>query len=117
MQHDPLAWLFDVCDAADQIAAFLQGRTFEDYETDPMFRSAVERQLEIVGEALNQFSKQEPDIAARLPSLRAAIAMRNALIHGYRNIEREIVWRTVTRRLPELRAQVASLLAELGKAP
>jgi uncharacterized protein with HEPN domain len=106
-----------VRDAADHIAAFIQDRTFADYETDPMFRSAVERQLEIVGEALNQFSKEAPDIAARVPNLRAAVAMRNALIHGYRNIEREIVWRTVTRRLPELRAQVAALLDELGNTP
>jgi uncharacterized protein with HEPN domain len=90
MQHEPLAWLSDVRDAADHIAAFIQDRTFADYETDPMFRSAVERQPEIVGEALNQFSKEAPDIAARLPNLRAAVAMRNILIHGYRSIEREI---------------------------
>ena len=76
MQHDPLAWLSNVRDAADRIATFITDRTFNDYETDPMFRSPVENQLELVGEALNQFSKEAPDFAARIPNLRAAVAMR-----------------------------------------
>jgi uncharacterized protein with HEPN domain len=82
-----------------------------------MVRSAVERQLEIVGEALNQFSKEAPELATRIPDLRAAVSTRNALIHRYRTIEPEIVWLTVTPRLPGLRAQVAALLGEPGSRP
>jgi hypothetical protein len=53
MQHDPRAWLWDVRLAADSIATFVHGRSFADYAADLMLRSAVERQFEIAGEALN----------------------------------------------------------------
>ena len=53
MQHDPRSWLWDVRRAAESIAAFVHGRDFADYEADLMLRSAVERQFEIAGEALN----------------------------------------------------------------
>ena len=87
MQHDPRAWLWDVRQAADSIAAFVQGRSFADYTADLMLRSAVERQFEIAGEALNRLPREAPDIAAQLPDLRRAVAMRNALIHGYRQVD------------------------------
>jgi uncharacterized protein with HEPN domain len=70
MQHDPRAWLWDVREAADSIAAFVQGRSLADYAIDLMLRSAVERQFEIAGEAL---SREAPDIAAQPPDLRARL--------------------------------------------
>jgi len=91
MRHDPRAWLWDVQTAADNIVSFVQGRNFADYLADLMLRSAVERQFEIMGEALNRLSREAPGLAARLPDLRRAIAMRNALIHGYREIDHRTV--------------------------
>ncbi len=117
MQHDPRAWLWDVRRAADQIATFLRDRSLADYLADPMLRSAVERQFEIVGEALNRLAQEAPDIARRIPDLRRAVAMRNVLIHGYREVDNENVWQTAQNSLPPLRAQVAALLAELGDTP
>ena len=117
MQHDPRAWLWDVGQASDRIAAFVQGHDFDDYLSDAMLRSAVERQLEIVGEAFGRLARDAPEIAARLPDFRRAIAMRNALIHGYREVDNQTVWRTVHDDLPGLRVQVAALLAELGESP
>jgi uncharacterized protein with HEPN domain len=117
MRHDPRAWLWDVLQAADSIAQFVEGRGFADYVAELMLRSAVERQFEIVGEALNRLSREAPEIAARLPDLRRAIAMRNALIHGYREIDNATVWQTVHEDLPALRTGVAALLAELGDQP
>ncbi len=87
MEHDPRAWLLDVRQAANIIATFVQGRGFADYVADLMLRSAVERQFEIAGEALNRLSREAPKVAARLPDLRRAIATRNALIHGYREVD------------------------------
>lgn len=87
MEHDPRAWLWDVQQAADKIAAFVQDRDLADYLADPMVRSAVERQLEIIGEALNRLSQAAPDIVRRIPDVRRAIAMRNALIHGYAEVD------------------------------
>ena len=117
MQHDPRAWLWDALQAADHIAAFLRGRSLPDYLGDPLLRSAVERQFEIVGEALNRLAQEVPDIARRTPDLRRAVGMRNVLIHGYREVDNGNVWQTAQSSLPALRAEVAALLAELGDAP
>ena len=116
MLHNPRAWLWDVRQAADSIAAFIQGRSFADYTADLMLRSA-ERQFEIAGEALNRLSREAPEIAAQLPDLRRAVAMRNALIHGYREVDNATVWETIHEDLPALREQVEALLAQLGDHP
>ena len=117
MQHDPRAWLWDALQAADRIAIFIRDRGLAGYLADPMLRSAVERQFEIVGEALNRLAQEAPDIARRISDLRRAVGMRNALIHGYREVDNENVWQTAQNNLPPLRAQVAALLAELGDTP
>jgi uncharacterized protein with HEPN domain len=117
MEHDPRAWLWDVCQAADKIAVFIEGRSFADYLTDAMLRSAVERQFEIVGEALSRLSRDAPALAVRIAVLRRAVAMRNILIHGYREVNDEAVWQTAQEDLPPLRVQMAALLAELGEQP
>ena len=117
MLHDPRAWLWDVRQATDSIAAFTQGRSFADYAADLMLRSAVERQFEIAGEALNRLSREAPEIAAQLPDLRRAVAMRNALIHGYREVDNATVWETIHEDLPALCEQVEALLAQLGDHP
>lgn len=117
MQHDARAWLWDALQAADKIAAFVQDRSLADYLADPLLRSAVERQFEIIGEALNRLAQEAPDLGRRIPHLRRAVGMRNALIHGYRDVDDENVWQTAQRSLPPLREQVATLLAELKDAP
>jgi uncharacterized protein with HEPN domain len=101
----------------DSIAAFFQGRSLADYAADLKLRSAVERQLEITGEALNRLSRESPEIVALLPDLRRAIAMRNALIHGYRQVDNATVWKTVHENLPTLQLQVEVLLNDLGEHP
>jgi uncharacterized protein with HEPN domain len=117
MQHDARAWLWDVRAAADCITGFVQGRSFAEYGSELMLRSAVERQFEIVGEALNRLLRSAPEIAGRLPDFRRAIAMRNALIHGYREVDNATVWQTIHDDLPVLRTQVDALLAEMGDKP
>ena len=82
MRRDPRSFLWDVRDAADAIASFTQGRSFGDYLADRMLRSAVERQFEIIGEALSQLAKTDPDLAARISDVRRIIDFRNVLIHG-----------------------------------
>jgi len=70
MPRDPRAFLWDVRRAADNIAAFIRDTTPEAYPENALLHSAVERQLEIIGEALHQLDKGAPDIAARIPHLR-----------------------------------------------
>ena len=59
-------YLYDIRHATDLLARFAEGKTFGDYTRDDMPRSAVERQLEIVGEALSQLSKVDPDTTSRI---------------------------------------------------
>jgi uncharacterized protein with HEPN domain len=82
---------------------------------DVKLRSAIERQLEIVGEALNNLSREAPERVSRIPDAGPAIAIRNVLIHVYRNIDNDAVWQTIQVDLPRLRLEAAALLSELGE--
>ena len=76
----------------------------------------MERQFEIVGEALSRLRRDYPDVAARVPDLKRIVAFRNILVHGYAAIDRETVWRAVQENLPALRAVLSQLLSE-GEDP
>ncbi|MDK2988972.1 MAG: hypothetical protein PWR16_501 [Methanoculleus sp.] len=105
-------YLYDVAEAADYIAQFTAGRTYEEYRNNPMLRSAVERQFEIIGEALNQLLRREPDLQERISDASLIIAFRNRLIHGYATVSDEVVWGVVEGYLPVLSGEVRSLLRE-----
>jgi uncharacterized protein with HEPN domain len=113
MQREPAALLWDIGHAADTIAEFIRGKKLEDYRGDLLFRSAVERQLTILGEAVVQLSKLAPALAERIPEHSSVIAFRNLLVHGYAAVVDELVWGVLQRDLPALRARVAQLLEEL----
>jgi uncharacterized protein with HEPN domain len=115
MRRDPRAYLWDVREAANAIASFLQGRSFDDYAADLMFRSAVERRLAIIGEALSQLGRMDQALAARIPELHWVIAFRNVLVHGYDQIDNAGVGRIVEVDLPPLHRRMADLLVELGE--
>ena len=113
MLRDPRALLWDVCRAADAVADFTRGKTVGDYKTDRLLRSAVERQLTIVGEAVAQLSRLTPDLAQQIPDQVRVIAFRNLLVHGYDVVVDEVVWSIVQVDLPALRARAAQLLGEI----
>lgn len=89
------------------------GKSFADFDSDLVLRSAVERQFEILGEALNRLDRLEPTLAARIPDLPQIVAFRNILIHGYAMIDRARVWTAVRHDLPSLRATLEDLNAKL----
>ena len=110
MQLEARKYLFDIKQAADLIATFSGGKSFADYEQDAMLRSAIERQFEIVGEAVSQLARLDPVLAGRLTEYRRIIAFRNILIHAYATIDDRIVWGVVEGQLPQLRREVDTLL-------
>ncbi len=117
MKRDPRKYLWDARDAADAIASFTQGKTAADYAESDLLRSAVERQFEIIGEALAQLAKRDSAMAKQIPELRSIVGFRNILMHGYAVVNHEIVWRTVQEDLPHLRTVLDALLgAEDGEA-
>ena len=116
MQRDPRAWLWDVREAAQAIEAFVVGLDASSYAKSELVHSAVERKFEVIGEALNQLSKAEPSMAARVPYLPQIVAVRNQLIHGYALVDHDTVWGAIQNSLPTLRQAVEVLLQELGPA-
>jgi uncharacterized protein with HEPN domain len=93
------------------VADMTAGKSFTDFNSDLVLRSAVERQFEILGEALRQLARLDATLAARIPDLRQIVAFRNVLIHGYALIDSARVWRTVQDDLPALRVILDDLLA------
>jgi uncharacterized protein with HEPN domain len=114
MERDARAYLWDVRQAAEAIGRFIVGLDATSYAGNALVRSAVERQFEIIGEALNRLAKLAPDTAARVPHLREIVGFRNVLIHGYATIDPGRVWRIAETLLPSLNKTVSALLEELG---
>jgi uncharacterized protein with HEPN domain len=102
--------LEDIRDAAAYIVELAQGRTLEDYNRDRMLRQAVERNFEIIGEAVSRLTRLDPDTAGRIGSHRQIVDFRNVLIHGYDLIDHRIVWSTIAEKIPVLLKEVESLL-------
>lgn len=103
-------YLWDALTAIERIQRFIQDRTFDDYLLDDLLKSGVERQLEIIGEALGQLRKSDPDTAAQITDLPRVVAFRNVLIHGYASVDDVLVWGIVTDRLNLLGQRLRDLL-------
>ena len=112
MQPESGAFLWDAHRAAVLIATFVDGKEWADYADDAMLRSAVERQFEVVGEALNRLARVDPEIAAQIDDLPRIVAFRNVLIHGYATIDDPIVWQVATDRIGGLIVLLAGLLGD-----
>ena len=110
MRHEAKRYLYDIAQAAELIAQFTAGKTFEDYLNDPMLRAAVERKFEIIGEALTQLAKRDAPAAGRIGEHRRIIAFRNVLVHGYADVDDRLVWDIVKSKLGDLRREVAAQL-------
>lgn len=76
-----------------------------------MLRSGVERQFEVIGEAVNRLTKIDSVLASSLPEAPRIVAFRNILIHAYDVVDNNVVWDVIQHKLPALHAQVLTLLA------
>lgn len=112
MRRDPRAYLWDAQRAAGLLETFSSGKSFADYAADDLLKSAVERQFEIIGEALNKLSKVAPEVASSIPDLPRIVAFRNILIHGYATVDDALVWQLLIEKLPALQDVLQALLDE-----
>ncbi|HEX4797354.1 MAG TPA: HepT-like ribonuclease domain-containing protein [Humisphaera sp.] len=112
MRHDPKKLLYDMKQAADRIVRFTAGRTHEEFLADDFFRSAVERQFEIIGEAMTRLRRFSPKTADRITNANKIAGFRNNLIHGYDTVNSTITWNVVVNHLGILRTELDALLAE-----
>jgi uncharacterized protein with HEPN domain len=103
-------YLWDVQQAAERIRRFTAGRTSDDYIADEMLSAAVERQFEIIGEALVRLRRIAPEVATMIPDVHRIIGFRNVLVHTYGEVDPMEVWGAIQNDLPSLQAAVADLL-------
>jgi len=109
MNNELKKFLFDIQVSIESIENFLlETMDFNIYKSNKMLRRAVEREFEIIGEALNSLDKLDPNI--EISSKRQIIGMRNRVIHGYDKIDDEIIWGTIVRHIPVLKSEIANLL-------
>jgi uncharacterized protein with HEPN domain len=111
MQLEAKKLLEDMRQACERILEFTEGKTLSDYMGSALLRSGVERQFEIIGEALNRLTKVEPNVANQIRHYRRVISFRNILIHGYDVVEDPVVWDVITSDLPALHKQIRILLS------
>lgn len=112
MHADTRKLLWDEQQAAERIARFASGKHFAEYDADEYLRSAIERQFEIIGEALNKISRVDTDVADRIPDLPRIVAFRNIRIHGYATVDNRLVWGVSETNLGPLRAALDKLLGQ-----
>lgn len=112
MRREVKKYLFDMQQAVMLLTSFTHGKSFADFTADALLRSGVERQFEIVGEALTHLAKEDAEVAGSISDFRRIIAFRNILIHGYADVDHRLVWDVVETKLPVLEAQLHELLAE-----
>lgn len=105
-------FLFDVLSAIVEIEEFLsETDDFAIYRNDTKTKKAVERNLEIVGEAVNRILRINPEF--ELSRAKEIVGTRNRIVHGYDAISDEVIWSIVCRDLPVLKREVETHLGEL----
>ncbi|MGO3363301.1 MAG: HepT-like ribonuclease domain-containing protein [Corynebacterium sp.] len=100
-------------DAAKAIGLFLDGVSEEQYLTDLLRRRAVERELEIVGEALGPLRRNDVETSDQIPGLHQAVGLRNILIHGYAQVVDQRIYATAVNDVPSMTEVLARLLLEV----
>ena len=112
MDIEVKAWLYDILNAVHEIESFLVDMPddFNAYQNDLRTRRAIERNIEIIGEAMNRVLQRDENI--HLSNARKIVDTRNRIIHGYDSVSDEIIWSIVTSHLPILKDEVAKMLDE-----
>lgn len=111
MKDNVRTWLVDMLMAIEEMDHFIEdGATFDDFSSDIKTKRAVERNIEIIGEAANRIIKEEPEID--IDHIHQIIGTRNRIVHGYDAVSYEILWSIMQTYLPDLKEQLTKLLQE-----
>jgi uncharacterized protein with HEPN domain len=110
MKVEVKTWLYDILKAIDEIESFFSDRPkdFSIYQKDIRTKRAIERNIEIIGEAMNRVLILDNDI--ELSNSRKIVDTRNRIIHGYDTVSDEIIWSITIKHLPILKKEIDSLL-------
>ena len=110
MEIEIKSWLYDILHSIEEIEEFSAGKPkkFDDFKADIKTKRAVERDLEIIGEAVNRILQKDNKII--IPNARKIIDTRNRIIHGYDSVSDDIIWGIIIKYLPELKNEVKKLI-------
>ena len=108
-EENDIASLWDMQRAALDVTEFVIGGTFKDFSENRQLRLAVERSIEIIGEAASRLSSSFREAHSDLP-IRSIIGQRNVIVHGYDVVDPELVWKTAVEDVPVLLRQLEELL-------
>ena len=109
MLPDTRKYLFDILAATTDIEAFIHDYDLCNYRNDPKCKAAVERKLEIIGEACTRIRNVDPDTFEKLPYGHQVIGLRNRVIHGYDHVDDAIIWDVASIKLKPFAQQVERL--------
>ena len=112
MNNDIKTWLYDILQSIKEIDSYYETKPkiFKDYISDIKTKRAIERNLEIIGEAANRILKKDKNF--KLNNAEKIIGTRNRIIHGYDKISDDLIWSIVINHLPKLKEEVSRLLNE-----
>jgi len=103
MPHDPYKLIADIRLSIDEIERFCAGKQYDDFEVDLLLQRAIEREMEIIGEALNRLIRIDEET---IPEYRSIIGLRNIIAHGYDVVDPMMVWDVVVNHVPKLSRQI-----------
>ena len=112
MDNNVKSWLYDIQNSIIEIESYFADtpKTFEVYQSDLRTKRAIERNIEIIGEAMSRILKLKSDI--KISNSRKIVDVRNRIIHGYDSVSDEVIWGILIRNLPILQKEVEELLNE-----
>jgi len=109
MRRNPAKLCEDILRTVAEMEAFCHAKAFHDFRNDRGLQLIVERELEIIGEALARLRRDHPSLAERVRDVDKIISLRNVLAHGYDILEHEILWDIVENKIATLRRDVQAL--------
>lgn len=112
MDSEIKTWLYDILQSIEEIESYFEDRPkrFDEYINDIRTKRAVERNIEIIGEATNRILKRHKEF--HLKNVHKIIGTRNRIAHGYDKISDDLIWSIVINHLPRLKDEIASKLEE-----
>lgn len=112
MDNDIKTWLYDILSSINEIESYYVDtpKIFEAYQNDLRTKRAIERNIEIIGEAMSRILKQSPKI--EISNSRKIVDVRNRIIHGYDSVSDDVIWGIIVKNLPVLQQEVEKLLNE-----
>jgi uncharacterized protein with HEPN domain len=112
MDNNVKSWLYDILNSINEIESFFdeESKVFRVYQSDLRTKRAVERNIEIIGEAMSRILKE--NIQIQISNSRKIVDVRNRIIHGYESVSDEVIWGIIINDLPILQVEVELLLNE-----